>query len=161
NGCGLHRRIFCRPLCPESRPSSHKGERRGIYSVAGDFAMSATGKRFRVAFSFAGEKRDYVAKVAAALATRFGEDKVLYDKYHEAEFARRDLGFHLPELYHGESDLVVVVVCRDYAAKEWCGLEWDAIFDLLKQRKSEEVMLCRFDRATVRGLFSTAGFVEL
>jgi hypothetical protein len=33
--------------------------------------MSA--KRFRIAFSFAGEKRDYVSKVAAILAKRFGE----------------------------------------------------------------------------------------
>ena len=48
--------------------------------------MSA--KRFRIAFSFAGEKRDYVAQVAAILAKRFGEAAILYDKYHEAEFAR-------------------------------------------------------------------------
>ena len=44
--------------------------------------MSA--KRFRIAFSFAGEKRDYVAHVAAILAKRFGEVAILYDKYHEA-----------------------------------------------------------------------------
>ncbi len=40
-------------------------------------------KRFRIAFSFAGEKRDYVAKVAAILAQRFGELAILYDKYHD------------------------------------------------------------------------------
>ena len=45
--------------------------------------MSA--KRFRIAFSFAGEKRDYVSKVAAILANRFDEEKILYDKFHEAE----------------------------------------------------------------------------
>jgi len=118
-------------------------------------------KRFRVAFSFAGEKRDFVAQVAALLAARFTEAAILYDKYHEAEFARRDLGFYLPELYRDKSDLVVVVVCRDYQQKEWCGLEWDAIFDLLKKWKNSEVMLCRFDHATVQGLYSTAGFVEL
>jgi SIR2-like domain/TIR domain len=118
-------------------------------------------KRFRVAFSFAGEKRDFVAQVAALLAARFTEAAILYDKYHEAEFARRDLGFYLPNLYRDQSDLVVVVVCRDYQQKEWCGLEWDAIFDLLKKRKNSEVMLCRFDHAMVQGLFSTAGFVEL
>ena len=44
-------------------------------------------KRFRIAFSFAGEKRDFVAKVAAILARRFSEADVLYDKFHEAEFA--------------------------------------------------------------------------
>jgi hypothetical protein len=123
--------------------------------------ISAVAKRFRVAFSFAGEKRNYVAKVAAVLADRFGEAAILYDKFHEAEFARRDLGFYLPELYRKESDLVIVIVCSDYREKEWCGLEWDAIFDLLKMRRDEDVMLCRFDRALVKGLYSTAGFLEL
>jgi tetratricopeptide (TPR) repeat protein len=118
-------------------------------------------KRFRIAFSFAGEKRDFVSKVAAILAERFGESDILYDKYHEAEFARRDLGIYLPELYHKQSDLVVVVVCPNYDEKEWTGLEWTAIYDLLKQRKDNEVMLCRFDDAEVTGLYSTAGFVEL
>ena len=118
-------------------------------------------RRFRIAFSFAGEKRDFVAKVAGILAQRFGEPGILYDKYHEAEFARRNLGIYLPELYHKESDLVVVVVCPDYDEKEWTGLEWTAIHDLLKQRKDDEIMLCRFEHAKVTGLYSTAGFVEL
>jgi tetratricopeptide (TPR) repeat protein len=118
-------------------------------------------KRFRVAFSFAGEKRAFVADVARIIAERFGEDGVLYDKYHEAEFARRDLGIYLPELYHDQSDLVVVVICRDYDEKEWTGLEWTAIHDLLKRRKDEEVLLCRFERAGVKGLYSTAGFIDL
>ena len=121
--------------------------------------MSA--KRFRIAFSFAGEKRDFVAKVAALLARRFTEADVLYDKFHEAEFARRDLGIYLPELYHDHSELLVVVVCPDYDVKQWTGLEWTAIHDLLSKGKDADVMLCRFDQATVHGLFSTAGFVEL
>jgi len=121
--------------------------------------MSA--KRFRIAFSFAGEKRDFVAQVAAILAKRFGEAAILYDKFHEAEFARRNLGIYLPELYHKQSDLVVVVVCPDYDVKQWTGLEWAAIHDLLSKRNDNEVMLCRFDHAMVTGLYSTAGFVDL
>lgn len=78
-------------------------------------------KRFRFAFSFAGEKRDFVAKVAAILAQRFGEDKILYDKCHKAEFSRSDLAFYLPDLYGKEADLVVAVFCPDYDKKEWCG----------------------------------------
>ena len=70
--------------------------------------MNATTKRFRVAFSFAGEKRSYVARVAAMLAERFGEEAILYDKFHAAEFARRDLGFRSAKSTHRESDLVVV-----------------------------------------------------
>src|SRR3954447_22128112 len=122
--------------------------------------MSAP-KRFRVAFSFAGEKRDFVSKVADVLAVRFGEEAILYDKYHEAELARRDLAFFLPELYHDQSDLIVVVICPDYEKKEWCGLEWAATFDLLKGGNNSVVMLCRFEHATVRGVFGLAGYVEL
>lgn len=118
-------------------------------------------KRFRIAFSFAGEKRDFVAKVAEILAVRFSKDEILYDKFHEAEFARRNLGIYLPELYHKESDLVVVVACRNYDMKQWTGLEWTAICDLLSQRKDDEVMLCRFEQAMVTGLYSTSGFIEL
>lgn len=118
-------------------------------------------KRFRIAFSFAGEKRDFVADVAAILVQNFGKAAILYDKYHEAEFARTRLGRYLPKLYHDDSELIVVVICSDYAQKEWCGLEWDAIFDLLKKHLDDKVMLCRFNHATVEGLFSDAGFVEL
>jgi hypothetical protein len=118
-------------------------------------------KRFRIAFSFVGEKRDFVAQVAAILAKSFGEDHVLYDKYHEAEFARSDLALYLPPFYHDQSDVVVAVLCKDYETKEWLGLEWKAIYHLLKKRKREEVMLCRFDRVEVEGLYGLAGFIEL
>jgi tetratricopeptide (TPR) repeat protein len=118
-------------------------------------------KRFRIAFSFAGEKREFVARVAALLAARFTETAILYDKFLEAEFARNDLSIYLPNLYNREADLVVVVVCPHYDVKEWTGLEWLAIHDLLQQRRREEVMLCRFEHAHVDGLFRGAGFIEL
>src|SRR2546423_14819593 len=102
-------------------------------------------KRFRIAFSFAGEKRDFVAKVAAILAKRFGEAAILYDKFHKAEFARDDLTAHLTKLYRDQSDLIVVVLCRDYDKKEWPGLEWKTIRGLLKQRRTDEIMLRRFE----------------
>lgn len=118
-------------------------------------------KRFRVAFSFAGEKRLFVEQVAAPLAARFGKDKILYDKYHEAEFSRSDLAFYLPDLYEKEADLVVAVFCRDYDKKEWCGLEWNAIFGLLKKREVDEVMLTRFERVEGKGLHGLAGYTDL
>jgi tetratricopeptide (TPR) repeat protein len=118
-------------------------------------------KRFRIAFSFAGEKREFVEKVASILADRFGEDKILYDKFHNSEFSRSDLAFYLPDLYEKESDLVVAVFCPDYDKKEWCGLEWNAIFGLLKQRKVGEVMLARFKRVEGKGLRGLAGYIDL
>jgi len=118
-------------------------------------------KRFRIAFSFAGEKRHFVAKIAARLAKRFGEEKILYDKYHEAHFSRSDLAFYLPDLYEKEAELVVAVFCPDYEKKEWCGLEWNAIFGLLKRRKVEELMLARFNHAEGKGLRGLAGYTDL
>ncbi|MEK6302692.1 MAG: AAA family ATPase [Acidobacteriota bacterium] len=120
-----------------------------------------TAKRFRIAFSFAGEKRDFVAQVAAILAKRFGKDSILYDKYHQPEFSRSDLAFYLPDLYEKEADLVVAVFCRDYENKEWCGLEWNAIYGLLKARKVDEVMLTRFERVEGEGLRGLAGYTDL
>lgn len=118
-------------------------------------------KRFRIAFSFAGEKRDFVSQVAAILAKQFGEDKILYDKYHEAEFARYDLGIYLTKLYRDESDLVVAVICPNYDEKLWTGWEWVAIYAQLSKKTGAKVMLCRFEYADVDGLYDAAAFVEL
>ena len=94
----------------------------------------ATPKRFKVAFSFAGEKRDFVAQVADILAAQFGTDCILYDKYHEAEFARFDLGIRLPMLYGEQSELIVPVLCPDYDQKRWTGWEWMHIYSLLTNK---------------------------
>jgi len=118
-------------------------------------------KRFRVAFSFAGEKRNFVADVAAILAEKFGEEHILYDKYHEAEFARADLGLYLPKLYSEESDLIVPVLCSNYDKKRWTGWEWYHIYSLLTKSDCMRVMPCRFDCANADGLSPAAGFIEL
>jgi hypothetical protein len=120
-----------------------------------------TAKRFRVAFSFAGEKADFVGKVARILVGRFSEAAILYYKYHEAEFADGTLGLQLPDLYRDQSDLIVVVVCPNYIEKNWCGLEWRAIHGLLMNGQNRQIMLCRFEHALPQGLYENAGFVEL
>lgn len=118
-------------------------------------------KRFRVAFSFAGEQREFVAKVARILAERLGEGRILYDAFHEAEFARDDLALYLPALFHAQSELIVGVFCPDYEQKEWCGVEYRALLDLMKKRRSQEVMLARFGRVEPQGVFSLGGYVDL
>ena len=86
---------------------------------------------------------------------------MLYDRFHVAEFARGDLALHLPQLYHEQADLVVVVLCAGYAHKEWCGLEWNAIFGMMKQGRYAQVMLTRFDSAEAQGLFNIPGYCDL
>jgi len=118
-------------------------------------------KRFRIALSFAGEKRGFVSQIAEILAEHFGKDAILYDRFHQAEFCRSDLAFYLRDLYEKDSDLVVAVFCQDYENKDWCGLEWNAIYGLIKARNFDEVMLTRFGGVEGRGLGGVAGYVDL
>lgn len=124
-------------------------------------SKTASPRRFRIAFSFAGEKRDFVAKVAEILAVRFGKESILYDKFHEAEFARHDLGLRLPKLYSEQSELIVPVLCPTYKAKLWTGWEWIHIFGLLTPDNGSRVMPSRFEHATAEGLSPASGFIEL
>ena len=119
--------------------------------------MNPTTKRFRVALSFPRGQRDYVEKVAKALAEHFDEEGGLYDRFHTAEFADADLAFNLPDLYRKESDLIVAVLCGEYVAREWCGLEWRAIYSHIKEGNSKQVMLFRADDAEIRGLHGLEG----
>lgn len=118
-------------------------------------------KRFRIAFSFAGEKREFVEKVAELLGAQFGKDQILYDKYHEAEFARFNLGIYLPKLYGQQSDLIVPVICPDYDEKLWTGWEWVHVYGLLTKADGHRVMPSRFEHAVADGLSPAAGFIEL
>lgn len=117
--------------------------------------------RFRIAFSFAGEKRDFVEATAQILAQCFGKEQILYDQFHEAEFARYDLGTYLPKLYAEQSELIVPVLCADYDPKRWTGWEWLHIYGLLTKADGHRVMPSRFDYANVDGLSPAAGYIEL
>ena len=130
-----------------------------VASATETTAMNTQPKRFRIALSFPGEHRPFVEQVAKRLASHVGQDRVLYDKYYEAEFARPDLDTYLQRLYHDESELIAVFLCADYERKEWCGLEWRALRDLIKRRKTSAIMPLRFDNTEIPGLFSTDGYV--
>jgi hypothetical protein len=116
-------------------------------------------KRFNVALSFPSEYRAFVEQVAEHLACCVGRDRVLYDRYYEAEFARPNLDIYLQDLYRNESELIAVFICADYQRKEWCGLEWRALREVLKRRQDADLMPLRFDRIEIPGLFSIDGYV--
>ncbi|AUY37202.1 disease resistance protein [Pseudomonas sp. PONIH3] len=117
--------------------------------------------RFRVALSFPGEKRDYVAAVAAEVKKRLGRDAVFYDKDFTAQLARPNLDTLLQRIYLNNSDLVVVFLCAEYERKEWCGLEWRAIRNIIKNKNDHAIMFMRFDHADISGSFSIDGYVDL
>ena len=117
--------------------------------------------RFRVALSFPGEKREYVASVTAEVKKRLGRDTVFYDRDFTAQLARPNLDTLLQRIYLSNSDLVVVFLCAEYERKEWCGLEWRAIRNIIKNKNDHAIMFMRFDHADISGTFSIDGYVDL
>ena len=122
-------------------------------------------KRFKVGLSFPGDRRPCVGAVAGELAAQFGWPRVLYDEYHRAEFARFNLDTHLPNLYRDECELIVVFLCQDYKEKEWCGLEWRAIRQLIKDKScpDERIMPIKLDDVEIskfEGLHSVDGYLD-
>lgn len=117
--------------------------------------------RFKVALSFPGERRDYVAEVATEVKKRLGAGTVFYDQDFTAQLARPNLDTLLQRIYLNNSDLVVVFLCADYERKVWCGLEWRAIRTIIKNKNDHAIMFMRFDNAEVSGTMSIDGYVDL
>lgn len=117
--------------------------------------------RFKVALSFPGEKREYIAAVATEIKKRLCQDAVFYDKDFTSQLARPNLDTLLQRIYLNNSDLVVVFLCGDYERKQWCGLEWRAIRNIIKNKNDHAIMFMRFDNADVSGTFAVDGYVDL
>ena len=117
--------------------------------------------RFKVALSFPGEQRDYVAAVAVEIKKRLGTGSVFYDKDFTAQLARPNLDTLLQKIYLNNSDLVVIFVSEDYERKQWCGIEWRAIRSIIKNKSDHALMFMRFDDTMISGLLSIDGYVDL
>jgi len=120
------------------------------------------GRRFKIALSFPGEKRDFIQKIALALCRSYGESRVFYDEHFKAELGGRiDGDTYLQSIYLDHSELIVVFLCEEYEKKEWCGLEWRVIRDLIKRRETSKIMLFKFDNAKISGLLSIDTPIEI
>ena len=123
--------------------------------------MTDQGRRFQVALSFPGEKRAFIAQVAACLSKQLGRDRVFYDDYYTAELARPDLDLYLGDIYRNHADLVVPFSCADYARKKWCRLEWRQMRDILFNLEEHRIMPFRFDDTPIPGVLSIDGYVKI
>ena len=88
------------------------------------------------------------------------EDSIFYDFDYQAQLSRPNLDVFLQKIYRDRSDLVVIFLCEAYAEKQWCGLEWRAIRDLIKFKRDDQIMFVRFDDAQVEGVFSLDGYID-
>ena len=72
-----------------------------------------------------------------------------------------NLDVYLSGLYRDESDLIAIFLCKQYDEKQWCGLEWRACRDLLKQKQDARLMFLRLDNADIPGLYSIDGYLDI
>ena len=117
-------------------------------------------RRFAVAVSFPGEHRKLVIDTVNCLASELGKRNIFYDDWYTAQLARINLDTKLQKIYHDQSDLIVVFICGKFQEKDWCGLEFRAIRDLIKQKKDEKIMLVRIDDGNVEGIFGIDGYID-
>ena len=119
-------------------------------------------KRFKIAFSFAGEYRDIIEEAVNELLADFNEKEILYDKFHKAEFARPNLDVVLPRLYLDETELNTIWLCKEYRSKSWCGVEFRAIRQRMNQGDAESIFIVKLDDAEIEGIYDTVdGYINI
>ncbi|MEQ3692985.1 MAG: hypothetical protein ABNH16_06090 [Thalassolituus sp.] len=135
-----------------------KGSKEIISKATGSIDIDI--HKFDVALSFPGESRDYVLDVTKELHLELGKDSYFYDNNYTAHLARPDLDTLLQDIYQTRSKLVVVFLSEDYDNKEWCGLEFRAIKQFIKDRQHKRVMLVKLGDGQVKGIFDTDGYLD-
>lgn len=123
-------------------------------------AVDITKHQFDVALSFPGEVRDYIEPIVAELEREVGPNSYFYDKNYTAQLARPSLDELLQDIYRNRSKLVVVFLCEKYQEKEWCGIEFRAIKEIIMERQNEKIMFVKMDDGAVEGVFKTDGYID-
>lgn len=136
------------------------GIRLPAWARAGTKAVDITSHRFDVALSFPGEVRSLVEPIVSELERLIGPNSYFYDNNYTSQLARPSLDLLLQEIYRDRSKLVVVFICGDYQRKDWCGIEFNAIREILKRREVKRVMYIRVGEGHVDGVLATDGFVD-
>lgn len=115
---------------------------------------------FDVALSFPGEVRPLVKEVAAHLERLLGPHTYFYDNNYVSQLARPSLDVFLQGIYRHRAKLIVVFLSSDYQRKDWCGIEFRAIRDIIAERRNDRIMFVRTDDGMVDGVFKTDGYVD-
>jgi hypothetical protein len=115
---------------------------------------------FTIALSFPGEIRNYIKPIAVELERIIGPNSYFYDNNYVSQLARPSLDILLQDIYRNRSKLVVVFLCSDYQEKEWCGIEFRAVREIMMEREHQKIMFVKMDEGPVDGVFKTDGYID-
>jgi hypothetical protein len=123
-------------------------------------AVDITVHDFDVALSFPGEARALIEPIVVELERNLGPNSYFYDGNYVSQLARPSLDTLLQDIYGNRSKLVVVFLSGDYQRKEWCGIEFRAVKEIIMKRDHKKIMFVKMDDGPVEGVFKTDGFVD-
>lgn len=123
-------------------------------------AVDISTHNFDVALSFPGEVRPLVEEVAGHLERLIGPNAYFYDNNYKSQLARPSLDTFLQDIYRNRARLIVAFLSADYQGKNWCGIEFRAIRDIIAERENSRIMFVRTDDGAVEGVFATDGYVD-
>jgi hypothetical protein len=116
--------------------------------------------KFEVAMSFSGKYRNFVNEVANELERILGKDKYFYDQNYKQQLAMPSMDLILQNLYKNNSKLVVVFFGSSYQEKEWCGIEFRAIRDILYKKENKRIMYIKMEDGDVDGILHIDGYID-
>ena len=122
-------------------------------------AVDISRHTFDVALSFPGEIRPLVEEIAQELERRLGPNTYFYDNNYVSQLAQPSLDTLLQGLY-SRAKLDVVFLSTNYQKKDWCGVEFRAVKEIIFARERARVMFIRTDDGVVEGVFETDGYVD-
>ncbi len=114
---------------------------------------------FDVVFSFAGENREYVKKVAQYLRKK--KVTIFYDENEQVRLWGKDLAEHFELLYRRSGKYCVIFISRAYVESMWTRLERRAALARALTEQNEYILPARFDRTEVPGIPPTVHYISL
>jgi hypothetical protein len=123
-------------------------------------AVDISTHSFDIALSFPGEVRPLVEQIALELERRVGPNSYFYDNNYVSQLARPSLDTLLQDIYRNRTKLVVIFLSADYQRKDWCGIEFRAMREIIFERDHKRIMFIRTDDGQVDGVFRTDGYVD-
>ena len=114
---------------------------------------------YDVVFSFAGENREYVRRVADYLRSK--GINVFYDEYEPAHLWGKDLVEHFDLIYSRSGQYCVMFISKDYVKKMWTRHERRAALSRALKEQGEYILPARFDDTEVPGILPSVMYIPL
>jgi len=138
-------------------------ELRSKYIGAEDKIVSAITKRqkkykYDIAISFARENRE-IAKNLVEELHNIGV-RVFYDKFYKTDLWGKKLTKYFRGVYGSYTRFVVILLSKDYPARDWTDFEFSVVRDEAKRRKTEFILPIKLDDTKMLGIHEDVGYLD-